>query len=689
MKSLFEKLGGGIRKYGKYLLGIAASAAIISQVIVPAASMRADQPRFNFLQGDYELLRGANLTKSESVWKDPVSAEVGDVVEGVIYYHNGMENTIATNTTIKVNIPSETTSNKAVISASISADNADTVTDTVIDGDIVGLSGLTINYDGSAELSLVPGSVKWYPNQYSDPNTEVGLPGGQSGDEIISPSGINIGSIQGCWQYAGYVTFQVKSNSQVVPGNLDIEKEVRNVTDGNTNFVELADADQREVVEFKMTVSNPGGSAINNVKIKDALPSPLTEVDGSAKMVQGGVSTSISDADLLAGGATIGTIQPGDANKVLVYFRAKAPNAISALQTATNVATAFNSRKSVDDDARVRLNPGSANIERSKSAINITRGRVDATTVNARSNDEIEYTLVTRNVGNLAADVTISDGIADILEYANVITIADSGTVVNGDPDTNEAKTITWPEVNIGAGESVARTFKVKVMDPLPTQFQNGYHFDDKMYNFYGNDVLIVIERPVLRPALSISKLVRNVTRNEVDYVEANTAYAGETLEYKILFTNSGSGPADMVRIYDILPANVSLDPNATAIIYLGGEERSITENITDGYVIATIPAGESGYIRFRTIVASGVAAGERLVNNGYITDDGSTISDPVETIIEAKVVPANTPLSPLPKTGPASIAGIVLAAVVAVVNIAYMKSKKSLALVARTISVN
>ena len=278
MKSLFEKLGGGIRKYGKYLLGIAASAAIISQVIVPAASMRADQPRFNFLQGDYELLRGANLTKSESVWKDPVSAEVGDVVEGVIYYHNGMENTIATNTTIKVNIPSETTSNKAVISASISADNADTVTDTVIDGDIVGLSGLTINYDGSAELSLVPGSVKWYPNQYSDPNTEVGLPGGQSGDEIISPSGINIGSIQGCWQYAGYVTFQVKSNSQVVPGNLDIEKEVRNVTDGNTNFVELADADQREVVEFKMTVSNPGGSAINNVKIKDALPSPLTEV---------------------------------------------------------------------------------------------------------------------------------------------------------------------------------------------------------------------------------------------------------------------------------------------------------------------------------------------------------------------------------------------------------------------------
>lgn len=686
MNSFIKKLGGGIRKYGKYLLGVAASAAIVSQVIVPAASMRADQPRFNFLQGDYELLRGANLTKSESVWKDPVSAEVGDVVEGVIYYHNGMENTVAENTTIKVNIPSETTSNKAVISASISADNADTVTNTVVDGNIVGLSGLTINYDGSSNFSLVPGSVKWYPNQYSNPNSPVTLPGGQSGNEIVSPSGINIGSVQGCWQYAGYVTFQVKSDSQVVPGNLNIEKEVRNVSDNETNFVEIADADQKEVVEFKMTVSNSGGSAINNVKIKDALPSSLSEVDGSARMVVGGVSTEVSDADLLADGAAIGTIQPGDANKVSVYFRAKAPNAIVTADTVTNVATAFNANKSVKDDAKVRLNPGSANIERSKSAVNITRGAVNAASVPARANDVIEYTLTTRNSGNIAKNVVVSDGIADILEYTNVVEISNNGTVVDGVPGTNEAKTITWPELSIGAGESIIRTFKIKVLDPLPVELQVGFHFDDKMYNIYGNEVIIIIERPVKNPLLSISKLVRNVTRNEVNYVEANTAYAGETLEYKILFVNSGSGPADMVKIFDILPANVSLDPNATAIIYLGGEERSITESITDGYIIATIPAGESGYLRFRVIIDNGVAAGERLVNNGYITDDGSTISDSAETIIESKVVPVNAPYTPLPKTGPASIAGIVLAAVVAVVNVAYIKSKKSLALAARTV---
>jgi uncharacterized repeat protein (TIGR01451 family) len=688
MNSFINKLGGGIKKYGKYLLGLGVSAAILSQVIIPAASMRADQPRFNFLQGDYELLRGANLTQGESVWKDPVSAQVGDVVEGIIYYHNGMEGTIAENTTIKVNLPAETTNNKAVISASVSADNADTVVDTIVDGSIVGLSGLTINYDDSADLELVPGSVKWYPNQFSNPNTPVTLPGGQSGDEIIAPSGINIGDVEGCWQYAGYVTFQIKSNAQAIPGNLGIEKEVRNVSDSETNFVELTDADQNEVVEFKMTASNNGGSAINNVKIKDALPSELKEVSGSAKMVVGGVTTSLSDAELLGNGAPIGTIQPGDANQVVVYFRATTPSAILALQTVTNVATAFNASKTDSDDAKVRLNPGSANIERSKSAVNITRGGVDATTVTARSNDVIEYTLVTSNTGNLATDVTIADGVADILEYADVTEISDNGTIVNGDPGTNEEKTITWPEVNINPDESVVRTFKVKVKNPLPTNFPNGYHFDDRMYNFYGNEILIVIERPVLRPAISISKLVRNVTRNQVDYVEANTAYAGETLEYKILFTNSGNGPADIVKIYDILPANVSLDPNSPAIIYIFGEERSITEKITDGYIIATIPAGESGYVRFRVIIDSGVAAGERLVNNGYITDDGSTIPDPAETIIEAKVVPVNYP-APLPKTGPASLAAIVFASIVAAVNVIYLKSKKSLAQAARNIAIN
>lgn len=335
----------------KYLVGIATCAAIVSQLLLPVIGAKADAPRFNFMKNDYELLKGANVTRGETVWKDPVSGTDGDEFRAQIYYHNGNINTVAQNTKIKVNIPSSTTNKTAKITASISADNAATVVDTVVDGVITGQSGLTVNFDKDVNLEYVAGSAKWFPNATPLGGAATIFPNGQSGNEIVSADGVNIGNIQGCWDYSGFVIFGFK------------------------------------------------------------------------------------------------------AKKVIVH---------------------------------------EPNIIKSKSAYNQTKNQPAS---KAYAGDVIEYTLNTRNTGDAATDYVIEDGIADILEYADVISVSDGGAVVAGTTG-NDSQMVRWASTNIGIGQTVTRTFVIKVKNPLPTNAKSGYHYDDVMYNFYGNEVLITIVHP-------------------------------------------------------------------------------------------------------------------------------------------------------------------------------------------------
>lgn len=673
-----------LKKKFKYVLGIAAAALMISQVISPALGTSAEGPRFNFLEGDQELFRGANSTKEETVWKDPVSGEVGDTLTGLVYYHNGVLDTVAENTRIKVNMPAETAGDQAVLRATISADNAEAVSDTIVDGTVVGKSGLMVNLNKPAELELVPGSVKWFPNQKSNPGVSQPLPFGQNGSEILSSGGLNIGNINGCWEFAGYVMFQFKTKAKVVPGNLAIEKSVRNVSKGETSYANETIADQNDTVEFKIDVTNTGGSNMTNVLASDELPSELKKVDGSLTVVKGGETLIINEAAYFGAGTSIGDLLPGSSNKATIKFKAKAPAEIVAAKTVTNIARASSAGINVSDTACVLLKPGVANIVKSKSAFNKTLG-VDATSTAARPGDEIEYTLNTKNTGTIAKEYVIEDAIGDVLEEANVLSVSDGGVVVDGTPGTNESKIVRWPKVTINPGENVVRTFTVKVKDPLPTEPQDGYHFDNKMFNIYGNEVLIIIVPPHREPALTINKTVRNVTRNDLDYVKSNTAFPGDTLEYKIDFANMGTAPADKVTVSDVLPPNVALDTTAAAIINLDGTEHSISQDITKGFVINSLAPGQSGYVRFRVITSSNIAAGEHLVNTGYLTDDGKTISSTAETVILTKVVTAST----LPKTG---AAGGILSAITAMfagVNLTYLKQKKLIAKAARAAIAN
>ena len=647
-----------LKKKIKYLLGIAGIAALLSQLILPVLSTKADGPRFNFLAGDYELIEGYNSTKSETVWKNPITGTAGDEFRGSVYYHNGMLNTTAANTRIKVNIPANTSGKRAKVTASISADNAETVTSTIVDGQLVGLDGLAANLDRDAELEFVPGSVLWFPNSSTNNPSVIPtpLPGGQSGNEIVSGGGVNIGDIQGCWQFAGFVTFKFKTKVKEAPA-FTIDKTVRNVTLGGVSFAKETLANIGDETEFNIDVTNTGNVLASDGVIRDITPAGLEFVSGSFKKIAGGVATALPDSEsakFFGAGITIDNLAPG--SMISYLFTIKVTSLLKAGDSATNTASATVFALAKQSSAKVTVATTPApNIVKSKSAFNNTKNKPTGETKN-NVGDNITYTLNTSNTGDAPIDYEIKDDIAEVLSNASIVSISNNGQVVGSE--------IKWPSVTINTGEKIVRSFQVKVKNVA-----NGTRFR----NVYGNGVVVVIDVPViLNPILHIEKLVRDVTTGENNFVKSNQAFAGDTLEYLINYSNTGNGPADGVKISDVLPANTQYVAGTTRISWDGKAEQTLTDGIVgSGITLATIPVGEVGYIKLRVVISGSIAAGENLVNTATVNN----LSDTASTKIIAKaVIPATT--TPLPKTGATGAASFMIA-LLAGIWVLYYKYRK------------
>lgn len=648
-----------IQPKAKYILGILGIAAIVSQGAFAFTKLSASGPQFNIFPNDPETFLGYN--PGGTVPQDPISGTSSDTFQGVIYYHNGVPDTIAENTRIKVTIPARTSGKTAVLGTTISADNASPASIS---------DNLTVNLtDQDANLSLVQGSVKWFPDKNQHPgNIEFDLPNGQTGNEITGANGINIGGIQGCWNYAGYVTFDFKA-TPITNIALDVQKTVKNVTAGETSYVELTNARSSNVVEFKIDAENTGNQIADNLKIKDTMPLDMTFVPGSMKISRDGSSTpeNVTDANaslVFGNGWTAGNLQMGANKKDVLTFQASAPASIATEHQVTNTVRISSGTLSDSDNAKVNLLPNtSPNIVFHKAAKNLTTGANalqsgNVKALDAKPGDVIEYTLITKNTGNAASNgYVIKDGINDVLQEANFVSASDTGHVVNTGLADNDAKQIVYTAVNIVPDQTVTRTFTVKVMDPLPNNQTNGNDFDHKLYNLYGDTILVTIAipaPPVQLPILHISKNVRDFTVNELNFVKSNTATSGDSLEYLIAFLNTGNAPADQITFSDVLPANFTYIPGTTVLSMNGGQEHTMIDGIVgNGVLLDTIGAGDSGYIKIRVISASGIAANTVLTNTANLTDNGVTISDTAATTFKVPVVLTT---APLPRTGADSV---------------------------------
>jgi len=158
---------------------------------------------FNNHPSDFDTILVANQTEnpnSINAWSSSTSADAGEVVSVMIYYHNnGSES--ATSTKLKITSGQTLGSSQThTISGSVSAANAPTV-----------FGSATVNLSSSQTLTYIGGSASWYANNQS--YTEYTLPSGQNGSELFSSSGLNLGTIAPGWATQGTVVIQYKVGS--------------------------------------------------------------------------------------------------------------------------------------------------------------------------------------------------------------------------------------------------------------------------------------------------------------------------------------------------------------------------------------------------------------------------------------------------------------------------------------------
>lgn len=258
--------------------------SIIFNSIIPDSS--TDDPMLNPVIGDERNFVGARENTGinagvENVWnEDQITVENGKTYLVRLYVHNNSplgEGAIAEDVNVGFALPElNTYAKQHQINGFINAPTAD-ITEY---WDYVNFVS-----DTAFKLTYVPGSAKIENNSYAS------LPNGgakQLSDDIIYgenySGGVKIGyeeatdgKIPGCFQYASYITIEVKAE---YPDYI-INKQARVV--GTKEWSHEINAKVGDKVEFEIEYQNKDdeGRTQNNVFIRDILPANLRYIAGS------------------------------------------------------------------------------------------------------------------------------------------------------------------------------------------------------------------------------------------------------------------------------------------------------------------------------------------------------------------------------------------------------------------------
>lgn len=368
-----------IKKIFSYLV----LTLLTSMSLMTSPVMATERASFNNMEGDYEFLRGVNITQGGSEYTDPVIAKAGEVIKVIIYYHNtshnqdGSAGVTALNTKIRTKIIGSD-SGKFIVNGELWADNADKITGTFINGQELGQPGLTVDSQSPlSKIDFVSGSVKWYPNRSTTP---VALPFGQSGDEIMTDNGLRLGDIQGCWQYAGFLTFNLKLSGQAA--SFSRSKSAWNETqrvDATTKVAKAGD-----IIRYNLSTKN--NSSVNG---QTAIFDDISDILEYAEMIDLGGGTLGADQKINFGQVNI------DANQTVDHiFKVKVKD---PLPTGGDFRMSNTYGNLVEVNLERPVEYGAPILKIKKEVRNVTRNTDFSTGASANPGDTLEYRITVRN----------------------------------------------------------------------------------------------------------------------------------------------------------------------------------------------------------------------------------------------------------------------------------------------------
>lgn len=387
------------------------------------------------------------------------------------------------------------------------------------------------------------------------------------------------------------------------------------------NEVKTNTANPGEVLNYAITITNPGDLNVYNAKIVDTLPSHLTVVPGS-----------ISDSGVLGGGMITweNLMVAGHNGTKTVTFQATVDTlmpfgATQLTNTSTLGCSANDDRElsAVNTISNCLWNGSSSTTTTVNASSTILVTKSGAATVVPGNN--LVYTIEWSISGN--APVTNAT-ITDALPANTTFVSADCGTTTGTCTPSNAANTETWLLGSRNPGEHGTVTMTVKVAKPLAntTVITNTAVFTTTEVGPVQSTVKTTVQSA---PSLSITK--------SNDLTTFTTP--GKTVNYTVVVTNAASATeaANNVVMTDTLPAGFTFAVDGTS---------------TKSFSLGTIAPGASVTTTFLVNISGTQTAGT-YVNTAVAKGDNTTqvsATSPVEVRVP-QVLGAATPNLTITKT--------------------------------------
>jgi uncharacterized repeat protein (TIGR01451 family) len=401
-------------------------------------------------------------------------------------------------------------------------------------------------------------------------------------------------------------------------------KTVRNVTSAPTAMPSSSvDAKPGDIVEYQIKYFNAGPGVAHNVKVTDTLAAGQT--------LQAGCTCDVNGSTL--------TWQLGDVpanTTIALTFSVQltgtfAPNASTPVK---NIANSFSTEEGTKPSTETTINVKTPNSTLSKRVKLLPSGTY-ATTATVKPNDTVEYEIVYTNTGpGVASGVTVTDTVEAGSSYvANSCT---GGTMCSG-----TATSVSWTLGDVPSGESRTLTFKalINALFSTPTAEirntakGNGVGEPQKSSN---TTVVTVLANPTS----TIAKTARNATTNASGaFTDTTTAKPGDTIEYRIVYLNTGPGSATNVVISDTIAAKQTFVGGSCtpACVTNGPPVTTVSWNL------GTVAPNDPKTLTFKVTLTGPFTAGSTPVENTAVVDTTEEPPKDDKTVVTVTANPGST----------------------------------------------
>jgi uncharacterized repeat protein (TIGR01451 family) len=397
--------------------------------------------------------------------------------------------------------------------------------------------------------------------------------------------------------------------------NFTITKTVRDETAGQYSYFDAINANNGDQLMFRVQIQNNSNNTLNNLYVRDVLPSGLNYISGSTKIDGSFVSDSI-----VSGGINSGSLAVNGIRTITFETSVNVFGSYNS-QTLTNTAYARADQVSEKSDtatAYVSQQNIYGNLNIVKYVRNQTSGQISWTTsANASSGDRVTFTIQisTLNSNQQVNNVRVWDSLPSGLTFV-------SGTARLDGVFVSDA--LVSNGINLGTlvgNQTRTVTFDAIVNPTLSNQTLTNvsYVTGDNVPQQSASARVIIGQVTSLNSTATLSKKVANLTSPNGSDTD-NAASIGNTLQYTITLTNNGPGVMNNIRISDALPpyttfqaadSNGSYDSSANQVTWTNG-------NLSNGASLS---------FSYRVIVQS-------VPNNGYvIRNTASASADNLGTI--------------------------------------------------------